>query len=83
MHSSGICQHLGISPRTGDEVQKVQSDIRDHCLKCKTHVNPDSFVIIDRLQSSKGILLMESLHQKVKKPPIGIQQQSTPLLCFD
>ena len=78
-----VCQHLGISPRTGEAVSKVASEIRDHCLKCKTHINTDNFVVLDRLQSQHGILLLESLHQKIKKPTIGIHQQSTPLLCFD
>ena len=79
-----ICQHLGISPRTGNELSsKVHSEIRDHSLKCKTHVSADNFVILDRLQSNKGILMLESLHQKIKKPTIGTHQQSTPLLCFE
>ena len=79
-----ITQHMGISPRTGDKVSsKAPSDVRDHCLKCKVHVKPENFQIIDRLHSSNGILYLESLHQKTKKPLIGIQQQSTPLLCFD
>lgn len=79
-----ICQHLGISARTGNELSvKVASEIREHSLKCKTPINTDNFTILDKLQSNKGILFLESLHQKVKKPSIGTQQQSTPLLCFD
>ena len=79
-----ICQHLGISARTGEELSsKVHSEIRDHSLKCNTPINIDNFVILDRLQSNKGILMLESLHQKIKKPTIGTHQQSTPLLCFD
>ena len=78
-----ICQHLGISARTGNEVSKVHSEIREHSLKCQTHINVDNFVILDRLQSNKGVLMLESLHQKIKKPTIGTHQQSTPLLCFD
>ena len=79
-----ICQHLGISPRTGEELRvKMNSDIREHCLKCKNHVNPENFEIIDKLHSNKDILILESLHQKTKKPSIGIHTQSTPLLCFD
>ena len=79
-----ICQHLGISARTGEELSsKVHSEIRDHSLKCKTPISIDNFVILDRLQSNKGILMLESLHQKIKKPTIGTHQQSTPLLCFD
>ena len=79
-----ICQHLGISARTGEELSsKVHSEIRDHSLKCRTQINTNNFTILDRLQSNKGILILESLHQKVKKPSIGTHQQSTPLLCFE
>ena len=79
-----IAQHMGVSPRTGEEVKsKVGSDIRDHSLKCKTHIKKENFKILDRLHNKNGLLLLESLHQKTKKPSIGIQQQSTPLLCFE
>ena len=79
-----IAKHMGVSPRTGEEVKsKVGSDIRDHSLKCKTHIKKENFKILDRLHNKNGLLLLESLHQKTKKPSIGIQQQSTPLLCFE
>ena len=79
-----ICQHLGISARTGAELGiKVHSEIREHSLKCKTQINVDNFTILDSLQSKQGILILESLHPKIKKPCIGTHQQSTPLLCFD
>ena len=79
-----ISQHLGISARTGKEqTVKVHSDIRTHSLKCKTHIKTENFSILDKLNSKSGILILESLHQKVKKSYIGTHQQSTPLLCFD
>ena len=79
-----VAQHKGISARTGKETQmKVASDIRDHSLKCKVHIKEDNFEIIDRLHDKNGLLFLESLHQKTKKPSLGTQQQSTPLLCFD
>ena len=47
-----ICQHLGISPRTGAKLGvTVASEIREHSLKCKTHINVDNFTILDCLQS--------------------------------
>ena len=61
----------------------VNSDIYDHCKQCKTHVKAENFTIIDTLQTENGLLLLESLHQKTKKPVIGKQQQSTPLMSFD
>ena len=79
-----ICQHMGISVRTGDDLGvKVASEIRDHCFKCKVYIKPENFTILDQLHNKNSILTLESLHQKIKKPTIGIQQQSTPLLCFD
>ena len=79
-----ICQHGGISTRTGQELKvKVASDIRDHSLKCKVHIKNENFKILDKLQDKNGLCLLESLHQKIKKPTLGTQQQSTPLLCFE
>ena len=79
-----ISQHMGISARTGKEVSsKVASEIRDHCFKCKVHIKEENFTILDRLFDKNGILILESLHQKVKKPTIGVHQQSTPILSFD
>ena len=79
-----ISEHTGISARTGKTLKKLpNSDIYDHCKQCKTHVKPENFTIIDSLQTDNGLLLLESLHQKTKKPFIGKQQQSTPLMSFD
>ena len=79
-----ISQHVGVSPRTGDEINpKAASDVRDHCLKCRVKVKNENFTILDRIHEKSGILFLESQHQKNKKPSIGIQQQSTPLLCYD
>ena len=79
-----IAQHMGVSPRTGKKLQsKVDSDIHAHSLKCKTHIKKENFKILDKLHSKNGLLLLESLHQKTKKPTLGTQQQSTPLLCFE
>ena len=79
-----ISQHMGVSARTGNALTvKVASDVRDHCFKCRVHVKAENFSIIDKLHTKNNILALESLHQKTKKPTIGIHQQSTPLLCFD
>ena len=79
-----ISEHRGISARTGKKFASTpKSDIYDHCQKCKVHVVPENFKIIDTLPSGKGLLILESLHQKTKKPYIGIQQQSKPLMSFD
>ena len=78
-----IAQHKGISARTGDKLtSKNNSDIYAHSLKCKVYIKDENFEILDRLNDKNGLLTLESLHQKTKKPSIGIQESSTPLLCF-
>ena len=79
-----ISEHSGISARTGKKLANTpKSDIYDHCQKCNVHVNPENFTIIDTLQTDSGLLILESLHQKTKKPTIGVMAQSTPLMSFD
>ena len=79
-----ICEHMGVSPRTGNPLSvRPHSDIFEHCQKCKVPVSQENFSIEDTLQSKFGLNILESLHQKTKKPLIGIQQQSTPLMSFD
>ena len=66
------------------KLQKTpKSDVYDHCQKCRVHVRPEIFSIIDTLQSPQGLLILESLHQKTKKPQIGCHQQSTPIMSYD
>ena len=50
--------------------------------KCLTEVLPENFTVEDTHISKNGLNILESLHQKVKKPTVGIQQQSTPLMGF-
>ena len=80
-----ISEHSGFSARTGKKFKKEpQSDIFDHCKKeCSTHVKPENFKILDTLPTENGLFLLESLYQKIMKPVIGKQQQSTPLMSFD
>ena len=79
-----ISQHQGISFRTGKTLSKPdQSDIREHCLKHRKKINIDNFTIIDKTFQNSEILILESLHQKTKKPSIGTMKQSTPLAMFD
>ena len=74
-----ISQHMGVSFRTGVKLSTpVQSDIRDHCLKHRKHINISNFSIIDKTFQKSEFLSLESLHQKTKKNSIGIMTQSTP-----
>ena len=79
-----VSKHIGTSPRTGATLATpVQSDIREHCLKHGRQNNGGNFKIIDRSLQKSDLMILESLHQKTKKPSIGTQSQSTPLIIFD
>ena len=79
-----ISQHQGVSFRTGATLSRPpQSDIREHTLKHRKHINAENFTILDKLFQKSDLLLLESLHQKTKKPSIGTMTQSTPLAMFD
>ena len=79
-----IAEHTGVPARTGKPFSnRPKSDIFDYCQKCHTDVLSENFAIEDSHKGKYGLEILESLHQKVKKPVIGIQQQSTPLLSFD
>ena len=72
-----ISEHSGISCRTGKKAQsKPKSDVYAHSESCQTQVVPENFVILDTLPSENGLCILESLHQKIKKPQIGVQQKS-------
>ena len=74
-----IFEHSGVYARTGKTFKnRPQSDIFDHSEECNAHIKPENVKILDTLQTENGLLLLESLHQKTKKPLIGKQQQSTP-----
>ena len=79
-----ISEHSGISCRTGKVSScEPKSDVYAHSKLCQVHVVPENFVILDTLPSENGLCILESLHQKIKKTQIGVQQKSTPLMSFD
>ena len=79
-----VFEHLGISYRTNSLlVRPPHSDIREHCHTEDHPMRQSNFSIIDTCRFKSDLLTLESLHQKTKKPTIGIQMQSTPLLCFE
>ena len=80
---SRICQHQGVSDRTGAiRAVPVNSHIRDHCLEHGKRVNEEDFKVLDKCFYSSDLLILESLYQKTLKPSIGVQSQSTPLIMF-
>ena len=61
----------------------IRGNKQKQILKRHTDVLSENFTIEDSSKGKYGLEILESLHQKVKKPAIGIQQQSTPLLSFE
>jgi hypothetical protein len=79
-----VFEHIGKSYHTGNFLgSPVHSEIRDHCRDKDHAMVPSNFVVIDKSRYKNDLLLLESLHQKIKKPSIGTHLQSTPLLSFD
>ena len=79
-----VFEHIGKSYHTDTFLGcSVHSEIRDHCHKKDHAMVPGKFVIIDKWRYKNDLLILESLHQKIKKPSLGTHEQSTPLLSFD
>ena len=79
-----VSEHLGVSYRTGKKLDRPQhSEIRDHCDKYHHTIDANRFVRIDKCRYKSDLYILETLHQKIKKPSIGICLQSTPLLSYD
>ena len=79
-----LFEHMGRSYHTDIKLDvPLHSEIRDHCDKKHHAMVPGNFVIIDKWRYKNDLFLLESLHQKIKKPSIGTHLQSTPLLSFD
>ena len=79
-----VFEHIGKSYHTDTFLGcPVHSEIRDHCHKEDHAMVPGNFVIIDKWRYKNDLLILESLHQKIKKPSLGTHEQSTPLLSFD
>ena len=79
-----ICEHRGISFRTGKQLSvKPFSDIRNHHLeKHNNEVKFENFEILDKVSSKFSLNTLETLYQKCLKPNIGTQEQSTPIISF-
>ena len=79
-----ICEHRGISFRTGKQLNvKPFSDIRNHHLeKHNNEVKFENFEILDKVSSKFSLNTLETLYQKCLKPNIGTQEQSTSIISF-
>ena len=68
-----VCQHLGISSRTKENLKKpVNSSIREHCSKkCKTSVKTENFSILDQYPEDHSLRILESIYIKKLNPSIN------------
>ena len=72
-----MCQHLGISERTGKERKvKHSSAIRDHCEKEGHELNFDQFKIIGNTTYDEDVRLLEAIQIKVRQPTLNKQMES-------
>ena len=76
-----VCQHLGISSRTKENLKKpVNSSIREHCSKkCKTSVKTENFSILDQYPEDHSLRILESIYIKKLNPSINECNAAVPL----
>ena len=75
-----VCQHMGISDRTGNMVQTpTSSSVRDHSLQCGTAFSLSDFNILDRIHSVYDLRLLESLYIFKQKPALNGKGSAAPL----
>ena len=75
-----ICEHKGVSFRTGSSLTSPQfSSIRDHSRSCAHPIDPDSFHIIGRCRDEDNIRLLESVYIKHLRPDLNNTESAMPL----
>jgi len=73
-------EHAGRSLRTGNFFKApTQSSIRDHCEKCNSPINLDSFSVLGSAKSLIDVRILESLHIFKSKPVLNDMQSAYPL----
>ena len=74
-----ICEHLGVSSRTGNPtINPVHSSIRDHALESHHDLKIDNFKILFRT-TPFNLRLAESIQINKLKPNLNNMQSSAPL----
>ena len=72
-----VCEHLGISARTGSALQvKIQSAIRDHSEQSGHPLHPDNFKIISTADHPLDLNTLEELCISIHKPTLNTQLTS-------
>ena len=75
-----ICEHLGVSFRTGIPLTSpTYSSIREHSRSCSHPINKESFEIIGKCKSEDNILLLESVFIKHLRPDLNNTESAAPL----
>ena len=75
-----ICEHMGISHRTGNTLTTPPfSSIREHSQLCSHQITSESFHIIGRCRIDENLLLLESVFIKHLKPSLNNTESAAPL----
>ena len=75
---SRIAEHQGRSPRTGQLLQNVNSNVFKHFLDSGHDINTNSFEILTLAQNS-NLKILESVYIEKLKPSLNLTVSSTPL----
>ena len=75
-----VCQHMGISDRTGKMITSPsQSSVRDHSHQCDTPFSISDFNVLKRAQTVVDLRLLESLYIFKERPILNAKNSAVPL----
>ena len=74
-----ICEHMGVSFLTGNNLSDPRSSIYDHCLDTGHRITEDSFEILGGCREDDNILLLESVYIKYYRPDLNNMESAYPL----
>ena len=72
-----LCQHLGISNRTGEELKvKQHSSIREHSEESGHPMSFEKFEIIGNVSNSEDVRILEFIQIKIRNPTLNKHKDS-------
>ena len=72
-----MCQHMGISERTGlERKSKNSSSIRDHSESSGHPMTFDNFKIIGNKNTDEDLRILEAIQIKIRNPSLNKQMES-------
>ena len=78
-----ICEHEGISNRTGNKLSSLKhSSIREHAQHRNHPIRQESFRIIGRSSEDENLRLLESVYIKHLKPTLNNTESAVPLFII-